>query len=66
MAKSNLEKIAEFLLKEKIMAVHPQHSAEKDVLTIETKTHTIILTLERFSFLSLKDYGTGVPGGRAY
>jgi hypothetical protein len=62
MPKSNLEKIKAMLLTEKVQAVRLGETQSRDILnshdviTIETNKHTIILTLESYSYLSLKDY----------
>jgi hypothetical protein len=64
---NNLEKIKRMLEKEKIQAVHLGQTKRANmffpVLTIETTKHTIILTLESFNFLSLKDYGISLEPG---
>lgn len=60
---NNLEKIKKYLKTEKIKSVHIGETTVNsgfgetfDTLTIETEKHTIILTLEAYNYLSLKDY----------
>lgn len=57
---NNLEKIKRILEKDRIIAVHIGETEKQNntfpVITIETTKHTIILTLEAYNYLSLKDY----------